>query len=98
MSGIPGRTTQTWRRLRKQCFERDKANRAKCHICGGDIRYDVKPSSTPDSWEPDHRHSVKTHPELAEVPENILASHARCNRMKGAKAGISNLGTRSREW
>lgn len=95
---IAGRTTQTWRRLRKQCFDRDKAKNASCWICNQPIDYSVKPSSTPDSWEPDHRHSVKTHPELAEVPENIYPSHKRCNRAKGAKAGISNLGNPSREW
>lgn len=98
MRGIAGRTTAEWRKIRKQCFQRDKSNNARCWICNGDIRYDLKPSSTPDSWEPDHRYSVSTHPELAEVPENILPSHKRCNRMKGAKAGINNLGTRSRDW
>ena len=98
MSGVAGRTTQTWRKLRKQCFQRDKANNNPCWICGGKIDYSAKPSSTPDSWEPDHRFSVKSHPELAEVPENVLPSHMRCNRAKGDRAGISNLGTRSREW
>ena len=93
-----GRDTATWRKLRVQCFKRDKANDARCWICGGKIDYTAKPSTTSDSYEPDHRHSVKTHPELAEVPENVLPSHKRCNRAKGAKAGISNLGTRSREW
>lgn len=93
-----GRTTQTWRRLRIQCYERDKAKDARCHICGGRIRYDVKPSSTSDSWEPDHRYSVKHHPELAEVPENVLPSHMSCNRSKRDKAGINNLGMRTREW
>lgn len=98
MGGISGRTTNTWRRLRRQCYTRDKARNAPCWICGGAIDYDAKPSTTPNSWEPDHRHSVKSHPELAEVPENVLPSHMACNRSKGAKAGISNLGKRTREW
>jgi len=98
MSGVAGRTTQTWRKLRLQCFKRDKASNAPCWICGQPIRYDVKPSSTPDSWEPDHRLSVKHHPELAEVPENVLASHKSCNRSKGDRAGLNNLGAPSREW
>ncbi len=98
MSGIAGRTTQSWRRLRLQCFKRDKLADARCWLCNGKIDYSVKPSSTPDSWEPDHRHSVHTHPELAEVPENIFPSHKKCNRAKGAKAGLNNLGQRSREW
>lgn len=98
MSVIAGRTTQTWRRLRRQCYRRDKAKDARCWICGGRIDYEAKPSTTPDSWEPDHRHSVHTHPELAEVPENVLPSHKSCNRSKGSKAGISNLGMPSRDW
>ena len=93
-----GRTTQTWRRLRLACYQRDKAREAPCWICGGKIDYTAKPSTTPESWEPDHRISVKTHPELAEVPENVLPSHMSCNRSKGAKAGINNLGKRTREW
>lgn len=93
-----GRDTATWRKLRLQCFKRDKSNNARCWICGGGIDYEAKPSTTPESWEPDHRHSVKTHPELAEVPENVLASHRRCNRARGTRAGINTLGTRSRDW
>lgn len=98
MSGVAGRTTATWRKLRLQCFKRDKANDSRCWICGGRIDYSAKPSTTPDSWEPDHRLSVKHHPELAEVPENVLASHKSCNRSKGDRAGLNNLGAPSREW
>ena len=94
----PGRDTATWRKLRVQCFKRDKANDARCWLCGGRIDYSVKPSSTPESYEPDHRHSVHTHPELAEVPENVLASHKKCNRSRWARAGLSNLGNKSRDW
>lgn len=93
-----GRDTQEWRRLRKQCFARDKAAHAPCHICGQPIDYGLKPSSTPDAWEPDHRFTVKSHPELAELPENILPSHSRCNRARGDKASINNLGNQSRNW
>ena len=95
---IAGRNSVEWKRLRLRCFERDKQAKAKCWICGGDINYRVKPSSTPDSWEPDHRFSVKHHPELAEVPECILPSHKSCNRSRGARAGLNNLGSPSREW
>lgn len=59
-----GRDTQEWRRLRKQCFARDKAAHAPCHICGQPIDYGLKPSSTPDAWEPDHRFTVKSHRNL----------------------------------
>ena len=93
-----GRTTVEWQRLRKQCFARDKAANAVCAICGEPIRYDLKPSSDKDAWEPDHKIPVNKHPELAEVPENIQPSHVRCNRAKKDKAGINELGNRSRIW
>lgn len=98
MASRPGRDTPTWRRMRLACFRRDRAANAPCHICGQPIDYALAPSSTPDAWEPDHRFTVAAHPELAEVPGNVLASHRRCNRARGSKAGISNLGERTREW
>ena len=93
-----GRDTSEWRKLRLMCWRRDKKASAPCHICGQPIDYSLAPSSTPDAWEPDHRFAVKTHPELAEVPENVLPSHRRCNRARGSKAGIDNLGNQSRRW
>lgn len=93
-----GRNTAAWNRLRLQCFKRDRAACAPCHLCGQPIDYTLEPSSTPDAWEPDHILPVSTHPELAEVPTNIAASHRRCNRARRNKAGITNLGRPSREW
>lgn len=93
-----GRDTATWRKLRVQCFQRDRRQDAPCWICGGKIDYSVQPSSTDDSWEPDHRFTVKSHPELAEVPDNVLPSHRKCNRSRGDRAGINTLGNRSRLW
>ena len=81
-----------------QCHERDRAANAPCHICGQAIDYRAEPSSTPDSYEPDHLRDVAKHPELALLPENVAASHRRCNRGRGRKAGITNLGNRSRDW
>ena len=98
MSCKDPRKSKEWYKLRKQCFKRDKAINAKCWIGDHPINYDVKPSSTPDSYEPDHYLPVATHPELALVPENIRPSCKACNRSRQSKAGISNLGSRSREW
>ena len=58
------RWTPAWRRLRIQCYERDKARGAVCVHCGQPINYNVKQSSTDDSYEPDHRIDVAKHPEL----------------------------------
>ena len=84
--------------MRLDCFNRDKAKGARCVHCGGVIDYSVRPSSTDDSYEPDHRMPVETHPEYALIPENVQASHRKCNRSRGKKAGINNLGKRTRNW
>lgn len=92
------RGTAAWRRLRRQCYERDRARDARCHICGQRIDYALAPSSAPDAYEADHLRDVDTHPELALLPENVGPSHRRCNRARGRKAGIDNVGNRSRDW
>lgn len=92
------RATVAWRRLRVECFKRDKERNAVCVHCGQPIDYSVEQSSTDDSYEPDHRITVTRHPELALLPENIQPSHRRCNRARGSKAGINNLGRRTRNW
>ena len=98
MKGKDPRKTKEWYLLRRQCFERDKAANAECWIGKHPINYSVKPSSTPDSYEPDHYMPVATHPELALVPENIRPSCRKCNRARRNRAGIDNLGKRSRMW
>ena len=95
---VDPRGTPAWRRLRAQCYERDRARGAVCHICKQPIDYSAKPSSTPNSYEPDHLRDVRKHPELALLPENIGASHRMCNRARGRRAGLNNLGTPSRDW
>lgn len=93
----PRRTTE-WKRLRMECYKRDKARNAVCVHCGQPIDYSVKPSSTDSSYEPDHRLVVERHPEMALLPENVQPSHRRCNRARGKKAGIDPLGSRTRNW
>ena len=69
-----------------------------CVHCGQPINYNVAPSSTDDSYEPDHRIDVALHPEYAFLPENVQPSHRRCNRARGRRAGINELGSRTRDW
>ena len=92
------RHSAEWRKLSKRCYLRDKARNAKCWICGEAIDYEAKPSSTPDSYEPDHYFPVASHPELALVPDNIRPATKRCNRARRNKAGITDLGKRTRDW
>jgi len=92
------RGTPAWKRLRIQCYERDRIRGAVCVHCGQPIDYSVKPSSTDDSYEADHRIPVDTHPEYALLPENVQPSHKRCNRSRGKKAGVNYLGSPTRNW
>lgn len=92
------RWTPQWKRLRLECYARDRDKNARCVHCGQPIDYTVPPSSTDDSYEPDHRITVAKHPEWALLPENIQPTHRRCNRARGNKAGINNLGRRTRDW
>ncbi|MFR8200073.1 MAG: HNH endonuclease [Eggerthellaceae bacterium] len=92
------RTSSEWRRLSKQCFERDKSRNAPCHICLQSIDYSLAQSSCPDAYEADHLRPVDKHPELALLPENVAASHVRCNRSRKNKATINALGNQSRNW
>ena len=88
-----------WPRVRALAWDRDRRARAVCHICGQPIDYFVKPSSTPDSYEPDHIVPVSKRPDLELDLNNIKASHRRCNRTRGdGIRGPKDLGVQSRDW
>jgi hypothetical protein len=66
----------------KRAFRaRCQAAGSACWICRQPIDYAAKPQ-TPESFEPDHHHPVKTHPHLAYEPTNLRPSHCRCNRSR----------------
>lgn len=87
-----------WPRVRQQAWDRDRRNRAVCHICGERIDYSLKPSSAPLSWEPDHLVPVTKAPHLELDLNNVAASHMRCNRQRGSGSGDGAIGQRSRIW
>lgn len=90
-----------WERLRVVCYDRDRKANAPCHICKGKrgpIRYDLRPSSDPMAYEPDHLYPFDEYPELALLPENIAAAHMTCNRARGKRAVLDPLGNTSRKW
>lgn len=94
-------TSPAGRRVRRQCFERDRAASATCWLCGEPIDYTLGPYTTggsTEAWEPDHRRPQDLYPELALDPANILPSHARCNRARGKRAALNGLGRRTRRW
>ena len=101
MYGRDPRRSPEWRRLARQCYERDRALGAECANCRGacgPIRYEEGYSKGPWSYEADHRIPVESHPELALDPSNVQPSHKRCNRSRGKRAVMDALGNRSREW
>ena len=88
-----------WPMIRRQAWDRDRKARAVCHICGEAIDYFVAPSSTPDSYEPDHIQPVHLRPDLELDLNNIAAAHRRCNRARGdGTNGTNIIGVRSRKW
>lgn len=89
------------RRIRRLAFERDKAADAPCWLCHGPIDYSLGPydrKGTTDAWEPDHVKPRDRYPELALDLANIAPSHAKCNRSRGKKAGLNELGEPTRDW
>lgn len=101
MGGSRPQRASAWKKLRRQCFLRDKAAHAECWICHGErgpIDYSVEPSSTPLSYEPDHYLPVSQHPELELAASNVRAAHRCCNRQRGNRAGLDSIGQRSRRW
>jgi 5-methylcytosine-specific restriction endonuclease McrA len=88
-----------WKYVRKMAWDRDRKANAPCHICGMAIDYHIEPSTTPDSWEPDHVYPVSKRPDLELDLDNIEASHMRCNRARGDGGNGENvLGRQSRIW
>lgn len=95
---MSGRSGSRWRAVRKMAYDRDRRNRAPCHICGERIDYSIEPSSAPLSWEPDHLIPFAKAPELELDLNNLAASHMRCNRQRGNGANDGNVGQHSRIW
>lgn len=90
--------TTAGRKVRAMCWKRDREQKARCWICGGVIDYTLKPSSTPEAWEPDHVLPRVRHPRLTLDPTNIKAAHRKCNRSRHDRATLHGLGKPSREW
>ncbi|MEC5185310.1 5-methylcytosine-specific restriction endonuclease McrA [Cryobacterium sp. MP_3.1] len=94
-----GRSTRRWKAIRLEFRAKCEREQAKCWLCSpGAIDYAIKDTSDDAVWEPDHIYPVSTHPERAEDPANLRASHRGCNRRRGNKWTPPSLGVLSREW
>lgn len=87
-----------WRKIREMAWQRDRRNRAPCHICGQPIDYTLPPSSAPLAWSPDHVVPVSKAPHLELDLTNIAASHRHCNEARGDGTRFNELGRQSRIW
>lgn len=88
-----------WPYVRRMAWNRDRKDRAPCHICGQPINYFLQPSSCDEAYEPDHVIPVSKAPELELDLNNIKASHRRCNRNRGdGTNGENTIGMQSRIW
>lgn len=88
-----GRRGRRWRTLVANL----RAKHDPCWLCGQAIDYDL-PTDDPRSFEADHIRPLSTHPHLAEDPNNLAASHRKCNRSRGNRDPSPGLGATSREW
>lgn len=95
-----GRSGSVVRRLR----QRVRATESTCYRCGQPIDWSI-PHADPytgavnrDSGSLEHKQSLAQHPELAEDPGNVAASHWDCNHSAGMDGGALPLGARSRQW
>lgn len=96
-AGIPGRSTAQHRKNRADLKKLTAEHDLPCAICGEAIDTTL-PRTDMDSFEYDHRQSIKTHPELADDPANGQPAHKRCNRNKGAGDARPGLGDPSEVW
>lgn len=95
---MPNRSSR-WKYIRKLAWNRDSKVKAACWICGEPIDYSVSPSTTPDSYEPDHVIAVNMDASKELDLNNIRAAHRRCNRARGdGTNGTNVIGKRSRLW
>lgn len=92
-SKYAGRSTKAYRDARRNL----KAQRGPCYHCGQAIDYKLQ-WPDPGSFSADHLLSRIKHPELADDPGNLVASHLRCNQSKGSGDASLGLGNRSEEF
>ena len=97
--GAPMSRSSRWPYIRKMAWDRDRKAKAVCWICGQEVDYTVQPSSTDQSWEPDHVQPVSKRPDLELDLSNVKASHRACNRARSdGTNGENTIGQQSRIW
>ncbi|MFC9769423.1 HNH endonuclease [Rhodococcus jostii] len=93
MRSSAGRSGHRWRVLRENL----RMQRRPCWLCGQVIDYDA-PANDPEAFEPDHYFPVSTHPQLANDPGNLRASHSKCNRHRGNQPAQQGVWHQAERW
>lgn len=96
-----GKTSRRWReKIRPQFRAQCAKEHAACWLCTHSIDYAITDPNDDEVWEPDHLYPRSTHPELAEDPGNLRASHRACNRVRSNKqhTELHTLGTPKKNW
>lgn len=95
MARTKGRRTTDFRNEMKAIW---KPANAACALCGqATIDWDA-PANQDESFELDHRLSIKHFPHLEFEPSNAQPSHHLCNRTKGEGQMPVAVGITSEEW
>lgn len=92
-----GRSGRRWRTLKDNLLVSSRSQQRPCILCGQPIDYSLT-SDHPEAFSVEHIKAWSTHPELREDPSNLAPSHSRCNKSKGARQNVPELGATSREW
>lgn len=96
-AGIPGRTTAAHRRNRANLKRKTAEHNLPCALCGQPIDTTLH-WRDPEAFAYDHKKSIVSHPELADVPSNGQPSHKRCNENKSSGDERPGLGDPSEVW
>ena len=92
------RQTRRFKELKREFFDRCRAEGAPCWLCGQPIDYSAEPGSTDDSLTLDHVQPVSRRPDLQEDPANFAPAHRSCNVRRGDRDPRAGLGMLTRDW
>ncbi|MCT1450635.1 HNH endonuclease [Corynebacterium sp. p3-SID1194] len=95
-------TTDLWRtgeavQLRKRYRQQCENTHAPCWLCGQPIDYQAA-ALHPNSFEVDHYLPRRDYPHLALEETNLRPAHSSCNRSRGARDDILQIGPTTTTW
>ena len=83
--------------MRKNYRAKCEAENAPCWLCGQPIDYQAA-ALHPNAFEVDHYLPRRDYPELILEETNFRPSHCSCNRSRGARDDILEIGPTTIDW